>query len=127
MTEFLQVNEFAKDLKKLRKKFRNIDRDLEVFCKALQSELPNQLPGTVQISGLGREISVPIFKVRHFRSRDLKRGSRSCIRIIYAFHSDRDEVMLIEIYYKGDKENEDHERIKRYFTSKPAKASETDF
>jgi len=85
------------------------------------------LPGTVRISGLGEEISAPIFKVLHFRSRDLKRGSRSGIRIIYAYNLDRDEVTLIEIYYKGDKENEDQERIKRYFTSKPAKASKTDF
>ena len=127
MIEFFQVNEFAKDLKKLRKKYKNIDRDLEIFCKALQSELPNQLPGTVQISGLGEEISVPLFKVRHFRSRDLKRGSRSGIRIIYAYNCDREEVTLIEIYYKGDKENEDQERMKRYFTSKPVKASKIGF
>lgn len=127
MTEFLQLDEFTKDLKKLHKKFRNIGEDLEVFIKALKSEIPNQLPGTVQISGLGEEISVPIFKVRHFRSRDLRRGSRSGIRIIYAYHSTRDEVTLIEIYFKGDKENEDQERIKRYFGSKPAKASKSDF
>ncbi|MBN1455818.1 MAG: hypothetical protein JW945_06185 [Methanomicrobia archaeon] len=127
MTEFFQVNEFEKDLKKLRKKYRTIDKDLEVFCKALQAELPNHLPGTVQISGLGEEISVPLYKVRHFRSRDLKRGSRSGIRIIYAYQSDMNEVTLIEIYYKGDKEKEDLERIKRYFISKPATASKMDF
>jgi mRNA-degrading endonuclease RelE of RelBE toxin-antitoxin system len=127
MTEFLQVDEFAKDLKKLRKKFRNIDKDLEVFIKALKSEFPYQLPGTVQISGLGEEISIPIFKVRHFRSRDLKGGSRSGIRLIYAYNSKENEITLIEIYFKGDKENEDQDRIKRYFTSKPAKASKTDF
>gem|GEM_PF-3105236 len=33
MTEFLQVDEFAKDLKKLRKKFRNIDRKT---CQSIQ-------------------------------------------------------------------------------------------
>jgi hypothetical protein len=44
-----------------------------------------------------------------------------------ACHSDRDEVMPIELYYKGDKENEDQVRIKRYFISKPARASKTDF
>jgi mRNA-degrading endonuclease RelE of RelBE toxin-antitoxin system len=122
MTEFLQVDEFAKDLKKLRKKFRNIDKDLEVFIKALKSELPNQLSGTVQIPGLGEEISIPIFKVRHFRSRDLRGGSRSGIRIIYAYNSKENEITLIELYFKGDKENEDQERIKRYFSSKTSQS-----
>ena len=36
------------------------------------------------------------------------------IRIIYAYHNDKFEFMYIEIYWKGEKENEDRERVKDY-------------
>jgi len=39
----------------------------------------------------------------------------SGIRIIYAFYIATYKVDFIEIYFKGDKENEDYERIKEYF------------
>ena len=48
-------------------------------------------------------------------------GVYSGIRVIYSYAEkpdDKDEIVLIEIYYKGDKENEDRDRIKRYFSVK---------
>ena len=36
------------------------------------------------------------------------------IRLIYAYHNERMEFVYIELYFKGDKENEDRERITRY-------------
>ena len=33
------------------------------------------------------------------------------MRLIYAYFSDEDAVELVEIYFKGDKENEDRDRI----------------
>jgi len=38
----------------------------------------------------------------------------SSLRIIYAFHYQSYKIDFIEIYFKGDKENEDKERIKEY-------------
>jgi len=40
------------------------------------------------------------------------------IRVIYSYREqekDKDKITLIEIYYKGDKESEDRERIHKYF------------
>ncbi|NGX58680.1 MAG: hypothetical protein K940chlam3_01588, partial [Chlamydiae bacterium] len=41
------------------------------------------------------------------------KGARSGIRIVYAYIAEKDEIYLIEIYSKNDKESEDHERIKQ--------------
>jgi mRNA-degrading endonuclease RelE of RelBE toxin-antitoxin system len=117
MTDFGEIPEFSKDLKKLYKKFRSIYDDLEAFKKALASELPNHLSGTVQISNLGRDVKTPIYKVRHFRCKALKgKGSRSGIRVIYAYEQDKALVTLIEVYHKSKQENENRERILKYFT-----------
>jgi hypothetical protein len=42
-------------------------------------------------------------------------GSQSGIRVIYAYFEEEDCIELIEIYYKGDKENEGRERIKKAY------------
>ncbi len=116
MTEFLQVDEFKKDLKKLNKKYKSLNNDLKSnFCEVLDSELPNHLPGAFRISGLGEEVKVPIYKLKHFRCKSLKgKGSRSGIRVIYAYEQDKDKVTLIEMYHKSKQENENRERILKY-------------
>lgn len=43
------------------------------------------------------------------------KGVHSGIRIIYAYHEVEDRIELIEIYFKGDKENEEKERILRRY------------
>ncbi|MDD5750364.1 MAG: hypothetical protein PHU56_01805 [Candidatus Pacebacteria bacterium] len=61
---------------------------------------------------------IQICKIKKFACRALKgRGSKSGIRIIYAFHCESEsyKVDFIEIYFKGEKENEDRDRIKEYF------------
>jgi mRNA-degrading endonuclease RelE of RelBE toxin-antitoxin system len=115
MTEFLEVDEFSKDIKKLNKKYKTLFDDLETFKKALEAVLPNHSPKTVQIPGLGKDVKVPIFKVRRFRCKYLGGGSNSGIRVIYAYEQDEDRITLIEIYYKGDKDNEDRRRILKYY------------
>lgn len=113
--KFLQ--EFNKDLKKL--KFRTLKHDLDIFTEK-QLQLFHKLgidnKGIVQIPNLG--IKYPkIYKARKFASRSLKgKGSASGIRIIYAYFETEDRIEFIEIYYKGNKENEDRERILRHYS-----------
>ena len=87
-----------------------IEKQLKLFHKL---KIDNK--GVVQISNLG--IDYPqIYKARKFACKSLKgTGSRSGIRIIYAYYEKEDVIEFIEIYYKGDKENEDRERILRYY------------
>ena len=117
-SKITQLSEFEKDLKKLKKRFRTLDSDLENFIKVQLTlfhklELDNK--GIVEIQGLGIEYP-KIYKARKFACRSLKgKGSKSGIRIIYAYFDKEDKIEFIEIYFKGDKENEDRERILRYY------------
>jgi len=113
------IPEFEKDLKKLKKKYRTLSDDLEIFKSALEVD-PRNLTGVVQIP-LGEKIKTDIYKARKFRCKSLKgKGSKSGIRVIYAYipeEDKEDKIIFIEIYYKGKKSNHDIKRIEKYFKS----------
>lgn len=116
--EVKQPAEFQKDLKKLSKKFRTLKEDLKVFIEKqlnLYHKLKIDNKGVFPISDLG--IDYPkIYKAKKFACKSLKgKGVASGIRIIYAYFEEEDVIELIEIYYKGDKENEDKNRILRHY------------
>ena len=72
--------------------------------------------GVFQVPGL--KIEIPkIYKAKKFACRSLKgKGVQSGIRVIYAHFEEKDKIELIEIYHKGDKENEDRDRILKCYT-----------
>jgi mRNA-degrading endonuclease RelE of RelBE toxin-antitoxin system len=109
-----QLPEFEKDVKKLRKRFRTLDEDIDNFIKFALVPFHTEgvdYGGIVVISDLG--IKEPkIYKVRKFACRALKgKGNQTGIRIIYAYFKDEDRIEFVEIYFKGDKEIEDRKRI----------------
>jgi len=104
------VPEFEKDMHKLRR--IGLDKDLEIFKKAVAVE-PTCLSGIVILQGIGDSF-YPVYKARKFRCKALNRGSQSGIRIIYTFNPTKNEVVLIEIYYKEDKPNNDMDRARKY-------------
>jgi hypothetical protein len=60
--------------------------------------------------------SPKICKAKKFACKSLKgKGVLSGIRVIYAYQEEENKVEFIEIYYKGNKKNEDGERILKYF------------
>ena len=113
MPKFVEVDEFKKDLKRL--KF-DIEEDLERFKKVLLVE-PANLNGAVKISNLGEGI-YPVYKARKFRCKALKKGGRSGVRVIFTYNPKTDEIILIEIYFKGKRENHDLHRIRKYVINK---------
>jgi mRNA-degrading endonuclease RelE of RelBE toxin-antitoxin system len=110
--------EFEKDLKKLLKRFPSLEDDLRMFVKVAMNAFHKQKIDSnaiFHISDLGIH-SPKILKAKKFACKALKgKGAHSGIRVIYAYHEEEDWIEFIEIYYKGDKENEDRERIKRYY------------
>lgn len=113
-----RLPEFEKDLKTLSKRFKTLKDDLDTF-ENVQLKLFHKLgednQGVVRISGLSIEYP-EIYKARKFACRSLKgKGVNSGIRVIYAYHSEEDIIEFIEIYFKGDKLNEDRDRIKRIY------------
>jgi len=121
MSKFAKItrgNEFSKDLKRLLKKYRSLEEDLETFIKAqlfVFHKLQIDNHGLFPINNLGFN-SPQVYKAKKFACKALKgKGARSGIRVIYAYIPENDEIYLIEIYSKDNKENENRERIKKIF------------
>lgn len=121
--------EFEKDLKKLLKKFRTLEEGLETFVQNqlnLYHKLHINNKGIFPISDLGI-IYPKIFKAKKFACRSLKgKGVASGIRIIYAYFEQEDVIELVEIYYKGKKENEDRNRVLKNYRDRTVKNSDQD-
>ena len=109
---FKNAREFEKDFKKLSKKFQSLDSDLIEFKKVL-SESPLGIGKHFNV--ITKTGSVCIVKARFF-CKSLKKKD---LRIVYAYIEDHQiiemvSIEFIEIYFKGNKESEDKERIKNY-------------
>jgi len=117
-SEIRRLKEFEKEFRKLLKKFKTLEEDMETFINTqlkLYHKQKVDNSGVVRISNLA--IDEPkIYKARKFACRSLKgTGGRSRIRIIYAYYEEEDIIEFIEIFFKGDKENEDRDRIFGYY------------
>lgn len=111
---FDQVDEFAKDMKSLKKHFRSVAEDLEAIEGVLKVRPEDTPPFSYRIDNLGIETCV--IKVRKIACKSLKgRGVMSGLRLVYAYFEDEGRIVYIEMYHKNDKELEDRERIKKYF------------
>ena len=111
---------FEKDLKKLLKKFRTLEDDIEIAKKnAIELYHLEKIDNDAvePIPNFCTE-ELKIYKLKKFACKALKgRGVKSGIRIIYAYYVLTQTVDFIEIYFKGESENEDKERIKQYLAS----------
>lgn len=117
---YKQTKEFERDLKGLLKKFPSLVEDIEV-AKSFTIEL-------FHLQKINKQAIFPIpnfcfdelkiCKIKKFACKALKgRGVKSGIRIIYAYHVLTNTVDFIEMYFKGESENEDKEKIKQYLAS----------
>ncbi|MBP7792132.1 MAG: hypothetical protein KA120_03625 [Candidatus Goldbacteria bacterium] len=112
--KFVNLPEFESDFKRLKKRYRTIDDDFEVFKRVLEQMPEEDGIGRFVISGTG--IQRKIIKVKKFACRALKhKGAQSGIRIIYSYHKEENKIEFVEIYYKGDKELEDRKRILKHY------------
>ena len=111
---FEELEEYGKDVKKLLKKYRTLEDDIAIVKKVLTAEPKERPPFSFRIEGLGLQTCV--IKVKKIASRSMKgRGVNTGFRLIYAHFEEENRIVLVELYFKGDKENEDKERIMRYF------------
>ncbi|KKS06264.1 MAG: hypothetical protein A2418_00355 [Candidatus Brennerbacteria bacterium RIFOXYC1_FULL_41_11] len=119
--EYNEVDSFRKDLKQLCKKYKTLEEDLGIAKRnAIElyhaKRIDNQ--SVFPIPGFCTE-TVQIYKIKKIACKSLKgRGAKSGIRIIYAFDNDKFKVEFIEIYFKGEKINENQERIKEYLKNR---------
>lgn len=99
-----------KEKVKLEKKFRSLSHDMERLEKIIAL---NPLGQSQHRTILHKGDDVCIVK-GHLFCQTLRRDS---LRIIYAYHGTAVTVVWIEMYHKGDRENEDRERIEEYLRS----------
>lgn len=117
--EFEELDEYKKDLKKLLKRYRTLNDDLEVIKKVLNVNPSERPPFSFRVNDLG--ITDCIIKVKKIACKSLKgRGVNTGLRLIYAhFESVDDEtnarIVFVELYHKNDKDIEDKERILKHF------------
>ncbi|KRT13002.1 hypothetical protein ASU31_26860 [Pedobacter ginsenosidimutans] len=112
---FESLNEFEKDLKKLLKRYRSLQSDLEDVKIILRVKPDERNPFSFRIDNLG--ISTCVIKIKKITCDSLKGwGVNSGLRLIYAFYEEEQKIVFIELYHKNDKENEDKQRILENFT-----------
>ncbi len=115
--EYFETEPFKKDLKKLLKKYRSLTSDLEVVKRDAIELFHLKKVDSLSIFPIPGFCSdeILICKIKKFACKTLKgKGSRSGIRVIYSFFIKTLKVEFLEIYYKGNQELEDKERIKDY-------------
>jgi hypothetical protein len=114
--EFEEKEEFKKDFKRLRAKYRSLDSDFEKYKRILEARPGATPPLSYEINGLGYKQEIKIIKQKKFSCASLAGcGGNTRIRIIYGYLKEQERIEFIEIYFKGDKENEDRERINKYY------------
>ena len=110
--DFSELPEFARELKRLQKKYRSLGEDFETLKPYLATTPEGN--DSKHWNCLHRREGVAIYKVRltcaYLRADKM--------RIIYAHYGEPLRIVFIELYYKGDKENEDRDRIKQYLAGK---------
>ena len=123
--DYGETDEFAKDFKKLAKRFKTLADDIETAKKnAIElyhlHKIDNQSIFQIQSASGGLiNDEIEIYKLKKFACKSLKgKGVQNGIWVIYAYHKNRLQIEFIEIYYKGDKKKENRERIKGYLGSK---------
>ncbi len=104
---FNKLPEFQKELKRFGKKYKSLPDDLQEFCSVV-SIIP--FGNSKHFKVIVQNEIFCIIKARLF-CRYLKGDS---LRIIYSYFEQNQRIEFIELYFKGDKENENRERIKEY-------------
>lgn len=108
---------FDKDLKRLLKKFRTLEGDIEVVKKnAIELFHLHKIDNnSIELVPSLCTKELKICKIRKFACKALKGfGVQSGVRVIYAYHVLTNKVDFIEIYFKGESDNENRARIKDY-------------
>lgn len=98
---------FSKEFKRMLKKYRTFENDLENFKKRF---LAVGLFANKNFAVLYQSEGLLIIKSRLY-CQSLKGQT---LRIIFAYYQKEKAIEFIEIYFKGNKENEDKQRIKEY-------------
>ena len=113
---------FLKEKRKFKRKCPSIDEDFERFEKALKVDLkdndykiPLDTKKYSKISGLDKNVTLPVFVAKVFYCKKMNKGSKSGFRISFIYDQDEYYIYFVEFYFKQSNEIENKERINRLF------------
>jgi len=116
--KFERHDRFEKQIKKLIRKYRSLEEDLEIVKKyAIEAfHIENKDNEAVELVPKFDRKTVQIYKIRKFACKALKgKGVRSGIRVIYAFYPEKFEVEFLEIYFKEKNDTDmDYDFARKY-------------
>jgi len=112
-TKALPIFNKEKDI--LCKKYRYLSGDFNtVLSVIIESPSANRI--SIAVSDLSKKVTLPVFKVKKFKSKDFpNKGLDSGFRIIYMYDPGNLSLYFIEIYHKNHKSEMDRERVKKLF------------
>ncbi|MFA7681769.1 MAG: hypothetical protein WCX61_01940 [Candidatus Peribacteraceae bacterium] len=115
MMSYSFTNQCQNEYKKLIKKFRSLEADIERFCKfTLKLEEDSGFPSTNKNYTLLKErVGASVYKAK--MPCTTLRGNK--FRVIYARHDDSIEIIFIELYIKSENNREDKQRIDDYLSN----------
>jgi hypothetical protein len=103
---------FEKEFKKLLKKYRSLEDDLKILTTLIiETPMGDGSKHWVALKQDGRKV---IMKKR-MMCRAVK-GAQ--FRVVYYYDGRQVDLSFIEIYYKGDKESENKDRVKNIWREK---------
>jgi len=103
----MNCRNFLRNSSGFSKKYKSLHDDLVEF-KRIVSIIP--LGNSKHFNIITQTEVLHIVKARLF----CKYLKGSSLRIIYSYFEQKQRIEFIELYFKGDKENENRERIKEY-------------
>ena len=104
--KIIEGNEFQKDLKKLLKKYKTLNDDLEVLRKPVCAEPIGS--GGKHWNLVKQKGNLYILKTR-MMCRAVKSAT---FRVVYLYDADKNLIVFIEIFFKGVKNLPDRERLR---------------
>lgn len=110
---FNYLEDFLKDLKKLKKKIPSLEGDLKNFEKFIPAVDFDKNKRFIILTKNDRK-GIKVIKTR-LMVRSLKGSGKT--RLIFSFCIRKDSIDFIEIYLKNEKSREDSLRIKNYIKS----------
>lgn len=124
---YSSIPEFEMDFKRLRKRFQTLEQDFNRMKKLLLEThylqgVPLPPNSLVDIEGFCSE-NYKSQKIRKFACASLKgKGGNSGIRVILVYEKIKNEhnITFVEMYFKGDKQMEDRDRLKEFIKEKYA-------
>jgi len=111
---FDQYPDFSKAFARLAKKYRSLPDDIAEFKRVLEVR---PLGAGKHFNVITKTEDITVIKARLF-CKYLKGAS---LQIVYAYHANSSRLVFLEIYFKGDKENENRELIQEYMRTNAEK------